>query len=491
MKALVVGTGLGGLATALQLAHQGWEVEMVEKHSTAGGRLNRLERNGFVFDVGPSFFSMSYEFRSFFEKLELPLPFSIEPLDPLYAVFFDHRPEPLLIWRDRNKLTNSFAAIEPDFSRKLNDFLHTSRQIFEDTEWRIVKRNFDSIADYLKALSSVPLKHLPKLLCSMWTHLERHFESEEAKAVFSLVSFFLGAPPFRTPAVYALLNYVELQHDGYWNVRGGMYRIVEAMVDLLQQKGVALHFDREIVAAEAHNGRLQALVDHQGHRWSADVFVINGDAAAFRGLVFKRHRYRQQTLDRMQWTLAPFTMYLGVRGRIQVLQQHNYFLGTDFRNYAKRLFQNRQLPAQPYYYVNVSSKNNPDCAPPNCENLFVLCPVPDLRYKSDWSDAQQFADLILDDLSRRCDFPIRKQLLTCTVYTPKDWEQQFNLYRGSGLGLGHGLMQVGALRPANYDEQLKNVFYVGASTVPGTGLPMVLISSQLVLQRIESYARSL
>lgn len=491
MKALVVGTGLGGLCAALQLAHEGWDVELLEKQGRAGGRLNQLECDGFVFDVGPSFFSMSYEFRDFFRRLGLDLPFELEPLDPLYAVFFDQRSAPFRIYRNLQRLEAEFASVEPAFAEKLLRYLREAQALYHDTEHRIVKRNYDSFLDYLLALGSVPLRHLPGLFENMWNRLERHFQSDEVRSILSLVAFFLGSTPFRTPAVYSLLNYVELQHDGYWNVRGGMYRIVETLTALLRQRGARFHFNHEIVGAALQGDRLHALIDDKGQRWSADIFVINSDAAAFRGTIFQRRRYRQQALDRMNWTLAPFTLYLGVKGKMEGLYHHNYFLGRDFRNYATTILQSTTLPEQPYYYVNVSSKSNPECCPPQCENLFVLCPVPDLRYKSDWSDAEVLADRILDDLERRTAFPLRRSLLTKTIYTPLDWERQFNLYRGSGLGLGHDLRQVGALRPANRDEQYANVFYVGASTTPGTGLPMVLISSQLAMQRIRSYAQTL
>ncbi|MDW8392787.1 MAG: phytoene desaturase family protein [Chitinophagales bacterium] len=490
MKALIVGTGLGGLATALQLQRQGWDVELVEKHHQPGGRLNRLEQDGFAFDVGPSFFSMRYEFEAFFKGINLPVPFEVEPLDPLYAVFFEHRKEPVLVWRNAQQLANAFSGIEPDFSSRLEAYLKEAAALFHDTEHRIVKRNFTSAIDYLSALASVPKRHLPRLFETLWHRLERHFESEEARVILSLVAFFLGSTPFRTPAVYSLLNYVELRHDGYWNVRGGMYRIVEGFVQLLKQQGARFHFNREITDAEHRNDRLFALVDHQGGRWPADVFVINSDAAAFRGSVLKRHKFRPQALDRMEWTMAPFTLYLGVKGKINQLHQHNYFLGSDFRRYAERIFSSSQLPSQPYYYVNVSSKSN-DCAPEGCENLFVLCPVPDLRFKPDWQDAEAFADRLIADLERRTGFPLSTSLAVRVMYTPLDWERQFNLYRGSGLGLGHSLKQVGALRPGNRDEQLRNVFYVGASTIPGTGLPMVLIGSQLVMKRIHDYASTL
>jgi phytoene desaturase len=182
--------------------------------------------------------------------------------------------------------------------------------------------------------------------------------------------------------------------------------------------------------------------------------------------------------------LAPFTIYLGVKGQIPGIAHHNYFLGNNFKAYADMIFKTSVAPEKPYYYVNVASKSNPGCAPEGCENLFILCPVPDLRYKPDWSDADKLANDIIQDLGERVGYDIANNIITRTVYTPIDWKGMFNLYKGSGLGLAHGMNQIGALRPANKDEKFNNLYYVGASTHPGTGLPIVVIGSRLVTERI-------
>lgn len=483
-KALVIGSGLGGLATALRLSSQGYKVEIVEKYHQPGGRLNLLERDGFSFDTGPSFFSMSYEFDELFRSCGIQNPLQFEELDPIYRVYFRGGKRHFDIHKDLDRLTQEFESIEPEFRKKIGRYLGKAGEIFHDTENRIVKHNYTGKLDYLRQLTKVPLKHLPFLLDNMWGNLEKHFKSEEAKVIFSLVAFFLGSTPFQTPAVYSLLNYTELKHDGYWNVKGGMYEIVRQLKRLLEERGVKFHYDAEIVGYENQNGSIDSFKDKHGRRWNADVFVANADAAAFRGLVLNRSNYKPERLDKMEWTLAPFTIYLGLNTKLKNLVHHNYFLGDNFRDYSNKIFKSTVSPDKPYYYVNVSSFSNPDCAPPGCENVFILCPVPDLRFKSDWSDREQLAENIVTDLSERIGTDIKKHTIVKEVWTPVEWEQKFNLYRGSGLGLAHGLNQVGGLRPSNRDEHFRNLFYVGASTTPGTGLPIVVISSRLVTERI-------
>ena len=484
MKVIIIGSGLGGLATALRLAHQGFEVEIIEKHHSPGGRLNILKKDGFTFDVGPSFFSMSYEFEELFRSCGIKNPIQLNELNPLYAVYFENRKKPFLIFKDLDKLQKEFENIEDNLISKVENYLKSAGRLFHDTENLIIRRNFMTKTDYLFSLMKVPLRHSPKLFRTMWTELERNFKSEEIKIIFSLVAFFLGSTPFQTPAVYQLLNYTELKHDGYWNVKGGMYQIVEKILELLNQKNVSITLNTEITGFEYSGKKLIAVTDKNGKKYHADVFISNSDAAAFRGQVLNRPQFSIQKLDKMEWTLAPFTVYLGVKGKCQNLHHHNYFLGNNFKQYSDSIFKSSVSPQKPYYYVNVSSKSNPQCAPEGCENLFILCPVPDLRFKPDWSDSEALADNIITDLSSRIDFDLHSNTVTKTIMNPVDWQITFNLYRGSGLGLAHGLNQVGGLRPANKDEQFKNLYYVGASTLPGTGLPMVVISSKLVTERI-------
>ncbi len=480
----IVGAGLGGLATALRLTSKGYKVTIIDKHHQAGGRLNRLVKDGFSFDIGPSFFSMSYEFEELFNYCGIKNPLHFNELNPVYSVYFSNRSKPYFIHKDLNKLAKEFQEIEPDFERKATKYLKRAASIFHDTEHKVIKRNFNTMLHYFMSLSTVPLKHAPFMFRSMWNELDKHFESEDVKIIFSLVAFFLGATPFNTPAVYSLLNYTELQHDGYWNVKGGMYDIVTKITDILKNRGVEFVFNTEIVSYKQTVGNKAELIDKTGRVWKSDKFVINSDAAAFRGSVLKRKKYSEDKLDTLHWTLAPFTIYLGVQGKLDNIHHHNYFLGDNFKQYADKIFTTSISPDKPYYYVNVSSKSNPECAPEGCENIFILCPVPDLRYKSDWSDKEQLTDNIIKDLSNRIGYDIHANTITKTIYTPVDWRDKFNLYKGSGLGLAHDMKQIGAFRPSNKDEEFSNLYYVGASTTPGTGLPIVVISSNLVTERI-------
>lgn len=483
-NALIIGSGLGGMCTALRLNAKGYNTTIIEKFNKPGGRLNILETNGFTFDMGPSFFSMTYEFKEFEKDIGEKIPFEFVPLDTLYTVNISGSNKKFNIYKDIKKLANEFNDIEPDFEAKMNTYLKSSGQLFHDTYNKVVKRNFNSVFQFIFELTKVPIKHTPKLFRSVWTELEKHFSSYEVKQIFSLVAFFLGATPFDTPAVYSLLNYTELKHDGYHNVKGGMYKIVEALQEVMLKRGIKTHYNTEIIDYVYENDEIAGFIDQNRKQWKADIYVVNSDAAYFRSKVLKHKNFTPEKIKQKKWTLAPLTIYLGIEGQIPSLELHNYFLGQNFKEYAAKVFKNEIKLEKPYYYVNALSKTNPESAPKGCEALFILCPVPDLRYKPNWDDKNEIVNNILTDLSERTGVDIKKKIISQTVYSPVEWEKMFNLYKGSGLGLAHDLNQIGAFRPKNTDERYTNLFYTGASTVPGTGLPMVVISSKLTTQQI-------
>lgn len=484
---LIVGAGIGGLATALRLSKKGYKVKIIEKNDNAGGRLNQIKKDGFTFDAGPSFFSMSYEFTDFANECNIELPFKIIELDPLYAVNFSNDNKYYFIHKNISKLAEQFKDIEPDFEIKMKKYLQKSGKLFDDTVDIVVKNNFDSIFEYLLTLLKVNPIHLPVLARSFWKQVSLNFSSEEAKQIISLVAFFLGRTPFDTMAVYTLLSYTEFVHDGYYNVEGGMYKIVEGLVDELKKENVEIVFNTEVIDFEQENGILNSLIDNHGKKYFSDIVIINADAAIFRNKVFKRKDFSEKRMKKLKWTMGYLTFYLGLKCKLPQVHHHNYFLGNNYQKYSNKIISNLDTMEKPYYYVNVLSKYNNECAPEGCESLFFVCPVPNLLYKTNWDDKQKVVNSIIEDFSARIGKDIKTEIVSETIYTPEDWQNKFNLYKGSGLGLAHSMLQIGAFRPKNYDEVFKNVFYVGASTIPGAGLPMAIISSKLVTQRIEKY----
>jgi len=431
---------------------------------------------------------MSYEFTNFARECNIRLPFEYYELDPLYSVTFRKDDSPYHLYKDISKLAAQFGESEPDFERGMRKYLDKCRRLYHDTNI-VIKSNYDSLFDYLLTLMKVNPVHLPVIFRNFWQQVSHYVKSNDAREILSLVAFFLGKTPFDTAAVYTLLSYTEFMHDGYYNVKGGMYKIVEGFVEELEKENVRIHYNTEIVDFIAEGRTLKYLVDKNGMKWGGDIIIVNGDAAVFRGSVFRRKEYSEEKLDRMDWTMGSLTLYLGLKCKLPGISHHNYYLGDNYREYAEKVFKHPGVMEKPYYYVNVLSRSNPGCAPEGCESLFFVCPVPDLRFKNNWDDRDAIADGLIEDFSRRIKKDIRPEIISRTVYTPVDWRDQFNLHRGSGLGLSHKMLQIGGFRPKNFDEQFLNVFYAGASTIPGTGLPMVIISSRLAADRVEEYCK--
>lgn len=487
-KAIIVGAGIGGLATALRLSTQGFEVEIIEKNSNAGGRLNQLKKDGFTFDVGPSFFSMSYEFKELAKSCNMELPFEYVELDPLYTVNFKGNPKTYFLYKDIKKLSEQFIEEEPDFELRMNKYLKECTKAYNDTVNVVIKQNFKSLAHYLITLMKVNPVHLPKLTRSFWQQVNKYFKSSEARQVISLVAFFLGRTPFDTLGIYTLLSNVEFKHDGYFNVKGGMYKIVEGFVNELKNRNVKITYNTEIVDFTQKENKITNLIDQNLNKWNADIFIINADAASFRGRILKKEKYSPAKLAKMDWTMGYLTFYIGLKCKLPQVNHHNYYLGKNYEEYANNIMENPGTLEKPYYYVNVLSKHNASCAPKGCESLFFVCPVPNLQYKKDWKDKDEIVNSIISDFSDRIGQNVQQEIVSKTIYTPKDWKKRYNLEFGAGLGLSHNFMQIGAFRPKNFDEDFKNTFYVGASTIPGAGLPMAVISSKLVTERILNFA---
>jgi phytoene dehydrogenase-like protein len=259
----------------------------------------------------------------------------------------------------------------------------------------------------------------------------RHFDSKEAQQIISLVSFFLGRTPFDTPAIYTLLSHIEFQHDGYYNVKGGMYKIIEGLLKELEKADVKIHYETEIVNYEFKGTEISAFIDQNGNKWITDAYVVNSDAALFRGSVLKNPKYSLEKLSKKTWTMGYLTFYLGIEGKLETVNHHNYYLGRNFDEYAHHVLRDPGVIEKPYYYVNVVSKHNEECAPAGCESLFFVCPVPSLQYKKDWSDRDKVVQSIIDDFSERIGIDINQRIISKTIYTPLEWEQLYHLHYGS------------------------------------------------------------
>jgi len=483
-KALVVGAGIGGLTAAMRLVKSGYEVEIVEKFHQAGGRVNLLQEDGFTFDSGATMMGMSYELKEFERDCQIQLPFKMVELNPLFDVIFEGSPKPYRISKNLTRLGKEFDDLEKNFPDKAKKFLHASGRLFHDSFPLLFKKNISNFFEHFISIAQLPYKHFPRFFRPYWQELGKYFQSDKVKQILSLPALFNGSTPFEISSFFSFLSYNQMKFDGNYSIEGGVYQLVQSLIDELVKNNVKIHYNTEIIDFVSENNKIKHLIDKNSRKWHADLFLINADACVFRNKVLKHPAYDATALDKMNWSMAPFSIYLGLSCKLPQLSQNTCVINPSFKEYAGKNLKHLLALDKPYYYVNIPSKANPHLAPLGCEAVMIQCLVPNLKYKKSWVDKKSVAENIIQDLSYKISLDLESFVLYEKIQTPEDWEQNFGLWRGSGFGPSLKLNQIGGFRTKNYDEKFQNLFYCGASTIPGNGIPMVIISSKLACERI-------
>jgi phytoene desaturase len=318
----------------------------------------------------------------------------------------------------------------------------------------------------------------------MYPEVARYFRDDRLRAALTFQTMYLGISPFRSPAVYGLLPYTELA-GGIWYPRGGLHALPLALARLAVELGVRVHYGAPVARIAIENRRARGLQLADGTFVPAEVVLCNADLPwAYRNLIDPRETTLRHA-DRLRYTSSAFMLYLGTRKSYPALLHHNVLFGSDYRGAFDDIFERFRVPADPSFYVNVSARTDPGCAPPGGDNIYVLVPVPHRRPGLDW--AVEGPRLRAQVLARLADIgcpDVAEHVVVERQFTPDDWESELNLERGAAFGLSHDFFQVGPFRPRNQDANVPNLFFVGASTQPGTGLPMVMLSARLVTERI-------
>lgn len=483
-RAAIIGAGMGGMATAIRLAATGFEVEVFEKNDRPGGRIDRLEAEGFSFDTGPSLLFMTDTYRDLFRSAGRRLEDYLEliPLDGEYRVHFGDG-DTLDIRRDLPELIGELERIEPGVTPRFYRFLEKSCHRYRLGRSEFVERDFEGASDFFN-LHNLRMLRKTGALGNYHRSLSRYFKSEKLRQAFSLQTMYLGLSPFKAPAVYSLLPYTELAEDGLWFPRGGMYALIEAMTELADELGVRLHLNSPVEEILASGGRAHG-VRANGEEVAADAVVANADLPyVYRSLLGKEAEedFRLRGRENLEYTASAFMLYLGVEGKLDHLRHHNFFLSGDYRRNFEQIFDEGVLPDDPSFYVVVPSRTEPSMAPEGNESVFVLVPVPHLDSRVDWEgEGERFKQKIHGLLEERAGI---ENVVLERVKTPIEWQREYNLEKGAAFGIGHGILQVGYFRPPLASKSIKRLYFVGASTHPGTGVPLVTIGAKLTAERI-------
>lgn len=482
---LVIGAGIGGIAAAARLARSGYEVTVLEKNATPGGRCSQILRDGHRFDVGPTLFLMPEVFAETYaalgERMEEQL--ELRRVDPTYRIRFDDGTQ-LALTSNINALQSQLEAIEPGSFGGLLRYLAEGHQHYHLALEYFVGRNFYSLPEYLTPHNLLLLLKL-KALVRHYDNIGNYFHHPHLKAAFTFQNMYLGLSPYDAPATYSLLQYTELA-DGVWFPMGGLYRVIESLTAIARAHGVRFLVNTGVSQIEVDGSRATGVILEDGSRLGADVIVANADLPyVYRHLL--PGSGEADRLERLKYTSSAIMFYWGVDRVCDQLGPHNVFLADDYRASFDAIFKAHTLPAAPSFYVHAPARIDPSAAPPGEDTLLVLVPVGHmddaagqgweaLRARARASVLSRLAEAGLTELDHHLKFEI--------AYTPQDWARRYNLAKGAAFSLSHNAFQVGYLRPHNRHRRYRNLYFTGGSTHPGTGLPIVLVSARLTVERI-------
>lgn len=481
-KIIVIGSGFAGLSAACHLAKKGYEVTLLEKNSTAGGRARQYKEKGFIYDMGPSWYWMPDVFERFFAHFgKKPEDYyKLERLDPSYRVVF--KDDYVDLPASMAEMEQLFESLEPGSGKKLREFLKQAEYKYEVGINDLVYKPSRSILEFADIRL---LKGLLKMdvFTSMRKHVHRFFKHEKLRELMEFPILFLGGTPDNTPALYSLMNYADISL-GTWYPEGGMHAVVKAMVSLAEELGVKIELDTEVEGFAYENKKITKVLTKKGE-FDADIVVAGADYNHVDRYLLPDEYSNYSEKYWESRTMAPSSLlfYLGVNKEIDKLLHHTLFFDEDFNQHAKEIYQDPKWPTKPLLYTSATSKTDKEAAPKGKENLVVLIPVAP-ALKDEEEIREKYFELTLDRLENYTGTSFRNDIEVKKSYAHNDFQNDYHSFRGNAYGLANTLMQTAILKPSLKNKKLKNLYFTGQLTVPGPGVPPSLISGEVVAKEI-------
>jgi phytoene desaturase len=487
-KVVIIGAGMGGLATALRLAHQGFEVTILEKLPLPGGRSNVIMEEGYRVDTGPTILVMKGAIEETYRSIGRNINERLEfvQLDPNYRVYF-HDDTYLDLYSNMAQLAQEVEKLDPGAAERLFRFIGEGAKKYE-LGMEFVDRNYDRITELTNFQS---LKRLVSTSAhqNLYQQVSNIFQHNDKLAkTFSFHSMFLGLSPFDALAMYSLITYADLAL-GMWFPKGGVYSIIEDMVSLTEEMGVEIRTNSPVAEIDVENGRVNGVYLNSGEYVQADLVVSNADLPyTYRNLVNGNERkdYSDQRLERMSYACSGYILYLGVNQIYPHVRHQSLYFAEDYKANLDSIFKTKTLPEDPSFHLSIPTVTDPSLAPEGHSLIYVLAPMPNLTGDIDWDKAAPIVrEKLLEQLERIIDPQIRSHIAWERDYRPTDWQNDIHAEHGTAFGsLSHGFFQSSYFRPHNKSKHIDGLYFVGQSTYPGIGMPMVHISSKLVTERI-------
>ncbi len=482
-KVIIIGAGFSGLAAASVLSQSGFDVTVLEKNSTPGGRARKFAENGFTFDMGPSWYWMPDVFDKFFALFGKTTQdyYQLQRLDPSYRFYFG-KDEIVDVPATFSEIVAIFEKDEAGAGNALIKFLKEAEYKYTVSMSKFVYKPGISVLEFAhpEMLTSVFKLHMFR---SFDSHLKKYFKSPRLRQMLEFPILFLGGTAKSTPALYSLMNYGDIKL-GTWYPVGGMYKVVEGMVDLATSLGVKFIYNSPVESLEVKNGKITSVIA-AGKQYEAPYVLASADYQHVEQQLLPA-QYR--TYSEKYWNsrvLSPSSLifYLGIDKKLEGIEHHTLFFDQDFSKHADAIYEKPGWPENPSLYFSCTSKTDPTVAPEGMENLFVLIPVaPGLEDTEE--TREKYFQIILDRFKHLTGQDISKNIVYKRSYAHADFESDYNAFKGNAYGLANTLLQTAFLKPKMRSKKVKNLFYTGQLTVPGPGVPPALISGEMAARLI-------
>ncbi|MUU79766.1 phytoene desaturase family protein [Winogradskyella endarachnes] len=476
----IIGSGFSALSASCYLAKAGFKVSIYEKNATVGGRARQLKKEGFTFDMGPSWYWMPDIFEKFFNDFGKKTSdfYELDKLSPAYKIFFSD--DVITIGDQMDKICTEFERIEPGSSKPLRKFIAKAQDHYNIAINKVVLKPGLSPFELVTKETITRLDQFYKTISS---EVRKKFKNPKLISTLEFPVLFLGAKPNKTPSFYSFMNFADFGL-GTWHPKGGMYQIVIAMKSLAESLGVSMHTHCAVEKIGVNNKKAKYIIVN-GETILSDVVLSGADYHHSETLLDSKHRqYTEEYWKSKTFAPSSLLFYVGFNKQLKNVEHHNLFFDTNFEAHAKDIYDNPKWPKDPLFYVNFPSVTDKSMAPDGCETGFFLIPIaPGLEDTEELR--QQYLDIILNRLEDRTKQSIKNNILFIDSYCVNDFIEDYNSYKGNAYGMANTLMQTAFLRPKLKSKKVEALYFTGQLTVPGPGVPPALISGKLVAELIE------
>jgi phytoene desaturase len=479
----VIGSGFAGLSAASFMAKQGWQVTVIEKNEGPGGRARQLKEQGFVFDMGPSFYWMPDIFERYFEQFGRKQSdyYQLERLDPSYRVYWNDSFTDMPA--DFQQLKNTFETIEKGSSLQLEKYLAGAAYKYEVGIKKLVYKPGRSLLEFLDWQTITGVFRL-QVFNNIKNHIARYFKSSRLRQLMEFPVLFLGALPEDTPALYSLMNYADIK-GGTWYPKGGMFAVVDGMYKLALELGVEFRFNESVTKLDIEGNKISAVHTDKG-TYEPEAVISGADyhftetnllPPAFRS-------YSENYWNKKVMAPSCLMYYVGLNKKLKNVAHHGLFFDVPFDEHGQEIYKDPKWPASPLFYSSVASVTDTQAAPPGHESIVFLIPVASGLEGDTVELRKKYFDMIISRMEKHIGEPIRESIVYYKDYSVKDFSADYNSFKGNAYGLANTLLQTAIFRPACESKKVKNLFYTGQLTVPGPGVPPSLISGEVVARQL-------